>query len=70
MFSMPHGKTQLMFMCLGLNVALVEAPPSINLQQNTQYPHGITKFIIGDFTLIQGVNIFIYAQHGGTTIMD
>jgi hypothetical protein len=29
--SMPHGKTQLMFMCLGLNVALVEAPPSTNL---------------------------------------
>ncbi len=29
--SMPHGKTQLMFMCLGLNVALVEAPPFTNL---------------------------------------
>jgi hypothetical protein len=33
--SMPHGKTQLMFVCLGLNVALVEAPPSTNLQQHT-----------------------------------
>jgi hypothetical protein len=30
--SMPHGKTQLMLVCIGLNVALVEAPPSTNLQ--------------------------------------
>jgi hypothetical protein len=29
--SMPHGKTQLMFVCFGLNVALVEAPPSTNV---------------------------------------
>jgi hypothetical protein len=32
--SMPHGKIQLMFVCLGLNVALVETPPFINLQQD------------------------------------
>jgi hypothetical protein len=32
--SMPHGKTQLMFVCSRLNVALVEAPPSKNLQQD------------------------------------
>jgi hypothetical protein len=70
MFSMPHGKTQLMFMCPGLNVTLVEAPPSTNLQQDTQYPHGIAKSIIGVSTLIQGVNIPRYAQHGGTIIMD
>jgi hypothetical protein len=52
------------------HVALVEPPPSTNLQQNTQYPHGIAKSIIGVSTLIQGVNIFGYAQHGETTIMD
>ncbi len=59
-----------MLMCSSLNVAFVEAPPSTNLQQNTQYPHGIVKSIIGVFTLIQGMNILGYAQHGGTTIMD
>jgi hypothetical protein len=32
--SMAHGKTQLMFMCSGLNVILIETPPSINLQQD------------------------------------
>jgi hypothetical protein len=37
--SMPHGKTQLMLMCLGLNVALVKAPPSTNLQQDTVCIH-------------------------------
>jgi hypothetical protein len=68
--SMPHGKTQLMFVCFGLNVPFVETPPSTNLQQNTQYPHGIAKSIIGVLTLIQGVSILVYAQHGGTTIMD
>jgi hypothetical protein len=57
---MPHGKIQLMFVCLALNVALVEAPPSIDLQQNTQYPHGI-DWIIGVFTLIQRVDILGYA---------
>ncbi len=67
---MPHGKIQSMLVCSSLNVAFVEAPPSTNLQQNTQYPHGIVKSIIGVFTLIQGVNILGYAQHGGTTIMD
>jgi hypothetical protein len=67
---MPHGKIQLMLVCLGLNVAFIEAPPSTNLQQHTQYPHGIIKSTIGVSTLIQGVNILGYAQHGGTTIMD
>ncbi len=67
---MPHDKTQLMFVCFGLNVALVKAPPSTNLQQNTQNSHGIAKSIIGVFTLIQGMNILGYAQHDGTTIMD
>jgi hypothetical protein len=33
-------------------------------------PHGITKSIIRVFTLIQGMNILGYAQHGGTIIMD
>jgi hypothetical protein len=32
---MPHGKIQLMFVCPSLNVALIEAPPSTNLQQHT-----------------------------------
>jgi hypothetical protein len=50
-----------MLMCFGLNVAFIEAPPSTNLQQDTQYPHGITKSIIGGFSLIQGVNILAYA---------
>ncbi len=67
---MPHGKIQLMFACFGLNVAFIETPPSTNLQQNTQYPHGIAKSIIGVSTLIQGMNILGYAQHDGTTIMD
>jgi hypothetical protein len=68
---MPHGKIQFrMLMCPCLNVALVKAPPSINLQQDTQYPHGIAKSIIGVSTLIQGANILGYAKHGGTTIMD
>jgi hypothetical protein len=58
---MPHGKIQLMFVCPSLNVALVETPPSTNLQQHTQYPRGIVKSIIGVFTLIQGVNILGYA---------
>jgi hypothetical protein len=31
---MPHGKIQLMLVCPGLNVALVKAPPSTNLQQD------------------------------------
>jgi hypothetical protein len=44
--------------------------PSTNLQQDIQYPHRIAKSIIGVFTLIQGVNILMYVQHGGTTIMD
>ncbi len=59
-----------MLVCSSFNVTFVEAPPSTNLQQNTQYPHGIVKSIIGVFTLIQRVNILGYAQHGGTTIMD
>ncbi len=29
--SMPHGKTQLMLVCLSLNVTLIETPPSTNL---------------------------------------
>jgi hypothetical protein len=33
-------------------------------------PHEIAKSIIGVSTLIQGVNILGYAQHGGTTLMD
>jgi len=66
---MPHGKIQLMFVWLALNVAIVEAPPSTNLQQNTKYPHGI-NWIIGVFTLIQLMDILGYAQHGGKTIMD
>jgi hypothetical protein len=33
-------------------------------------PHGIIKSIVGVSTLIQGVNILGYAQHGGTIIMD
>jgi hypothetical protein len=40
--SMPHGKTQLMFVCPGLNVALVEAPPSTNLQQDTVCIHKLS----------------------------
>jgi hypothetical protein len=36
----------------------------------TIYPHGIVKSIIGVFTLIEGVNILGFAQHGGTKIMD
>jgi len=67
---MPHGKTQLMFVCHALNVTLVKAPPSTNLQQDTQYPHGITKPIIDVFILIQGTNIWGYTQHGETIIMD
>ncbi len=66
---MPHGKTQLMFVCFNLNVAFIETPPSTNLQQNTQYPHGIARSIIGVSTLIR-MNILGYAQHGETTIMD
>jgi hypothetical protein len=68
--SMPHGKTQLMLMCPSLNVALIKTPPSTNLQQDTQYPHGIAKSIIGVFTIIQGMNIFGYAQHSEITVMD
>jgi len=49
--SMPHGKTQSMLVYSSLNVTFVEAPPSTNLQQNTQYPHGIVKYIIGVFYL-------------------
>jgi hypothetical protein len=64
---MPHGKTQLMLVCHGLNVAFVQAPPSTNLQQDTQYPHGVA-WIIGVSTLIQKVDILGYAQQGGTTI--
>jgi len=30
-------------------------------------PIGIA-WIFGVFTLIQGMNIFLYAQHGGTTM--
>jgi hypothetical protein len=37
--SMPNGKTQWMFMCHGLNVALVKEPPLTNLQQHAQCPH-------------------------------
>ncbi len=37
--SMAHGNTQLMFVCPGLNVTLVEAPPSTNLQQDTVCIH-------------------------------
>jgi len=36
---MPHGKTQLMLVCIGLNVALVIGAPSTNLQQDTQFTH-------------------------------
>jgi hypothetical protein len=53
---MPHGKIQLMFVHPSLNVGTCRNPPSINLQQETQYSHGIAKFIIGVSTLIQGVN--------------
>jgi hypothetical protein len=67
---MPHGTTQSMFVCSGLNVTFIETPPSTNLQHDIQYQHGIIKSIISVFILIQGVNIFGYAQHGGTTIMD
>jgi hypothetical protein len=58
---MPHGKIQLMLMCPNLNVALVKAPPSTNLQQDTQYPHGITKSIIVVSRIIQKMNILGYA---------
>jgi hypothetical protein len=67
--SMPHGKTQLMFMCPSLNEAFIEAPPSTNLQQDTQYPHGVA-WIIDVSTLIQRVDILGYAQCGGTIIRD
>jgi hypothetical protein len=67
--SMPHGKTQLMLMCPGLNVAFIKTPPSTNLQQDTQYPLRVA-WIIGVFILIQKVDIFGYAQHGGRTIKD
>jgi hypothetical protein len=35
--SMPHGKIQLMFVRPSLNVGTCQKPPSINLQQETQY---------------------------------
>jgi len=54
---MPRGRTQLMFVCPSLNVALVKAPPSTSLQQ---YPHGIV-WIIGVFILIQRMDILGYA---------
>jgi hypothetical protein len=57
---MPRGRTQLMLVCPSLNVAVVKAPPSTNLQQNTKYPHGIV-WIIGVSTLIQRVDILGYA---------
>jgi len=38
-FLIPHGKTQLMLVCIGLNVALVIGAPSTNLQQDTQFTH-------------------------------
>jgi hypothetical protein len=57
---MPRGRTQLMLVCPSLNVALIKAPPSTNLQQNTQYPHGIV-WIISVFILIQRVDILGYA---------
>ncbi len=66
---MPHGKTQLMFMCPSLNEAFIEAPPSTNLQQDTQYPHGVA-WIIDVSTLIQRADILGYAQCGGTIIRD
>jgi hypothetical protein len=63
-----HGKIQWMFLCPSLNVALVKASTSTNLQ-DTQYPHGIV-WIISVSNLIQGMDILGYAQHGGTIIMD
>jgi hypothetical protein len=51
---MPHDKIQWMFVCP--NVAFIESPPSINLQQDTKYPHGIIQ-IISVLTLIQGIDI-------------
>jgi hypothetical protein len=56
---MPRGRIQLMLVCPSLNVALIKTPPFTNLQQNTQYPHGIV-WIIGVSTLIQRINILGY----------
>ncbi len=43
---MPHGKAQLMFMCPSLNVALIETPPSINLQQDIVCIHNIVIHVL------------------------
>jgi hypothetical protein len=41
--SMPHGKTQLMFVHPGLNVALVKTPPCTNLQQDIECIHKLSN---------------------------
>ncbi len=54
--SMPHGKIQLMFVCLSLNVAFVQTPPSTNLEQNTMCIHKLScRYCISLYHIYYGL---------------